>query len=123
VSLQGKRVKGHIIAWCLHYGVKPVGCIDHINGIGTDNRIKNLREVSKTLIARNCFMNIRNTSGFTGVIWRKEKNKFAAFIGCSKKPGFHIGYYDSVDDAVAARRMAEKKLMYTDRHGKERGLQ
>lgn len=46
----------HLI-WALHYGAFPRGEIDHINGVRDDNRLVNLREVSRSqqMINRRTF--------------------------------------------------------------------
>lgn len=49
----GKNYQVHRLAWLIHYGAWPVNNIDHINGIKTDNRIQNLRDVTQTENARN----------------------------------------------------------------------
>jgi hypothetical protein len=41
-----KKIKAHRLAWFIYYGKWPKHFIDHINGNPSDNRIKNLREVS-----------------------------------------------------------------------------
>jgi hypothetical protein len=50
------QYKSHRLAWYLHYGTWPKGEIDHVNGIKTDNRINNLRDVTHT-------ENMNNTKG------------------------------------------------------------
>jgi hypothetical protein len=59
----------------LHYIPNPnnLPMIDHINRVRDDNRIENLRWATNSENMRNCKMNKRNTSGFTGII--KDKNK------------------------------------------------
>ena len=47
VKVSGVNYVGHRIAWALHYGSYPNGQIDHINHIRNDNRIVNLRDVSR----------------------------------------------------------------------------
>lgn len=46
IGYRGAHVLAHRLAWAFHTGRMPVGVMDHINGIRTDNRISNLREVS-----------------------------------------------------------------------------
>lgn len=49
-----KRHYGHRIAWLLAVGPIPPGMvIDHIDGDGTNNRLTNLRAVSKSANQRN----------------------------------------------------------------------
>jgi hypothetical protein len=43
-----RQHKAHRMAWALHYGEHPKLEVDHINRVKTDNRIDNLRLVSRT---------------------------------------------------------------------------
>ena len=47
-----------------------------------------------------------NSSGVTGVTWRKKDSRWAADI-CFKGKRYFLGLYDRFDDAVQARRNAE----------------
>jgi hypothetical protein len=49
----------------------------------------------------------QNTSGFTGIYHRGGRSKWNAFIGI-KGHQFHIGAFDTLEEAVVARRTAEK---------------
>jgi hypothetical protein len=51
--LLGGHAAGHRVAWLLHFGEWPSGHIDHVNGIRSDNRIANLRDVTPYANARN----------------------------------------------------------------------
>lgn len=48
-----QMTRGHRAAWAIHYGEWPTGAVDHINGDTSDNRIFNLRDVSRSENARN----------------------------------------------------------------------
>ena len=70
VSFREKCVhKGHRIAWAIHYGKWPSGPIDHINGIRSDNRIENLREVNHQINCQNVRIGsmVNKSSGILGV--------------------------------------------------------
>ena len=60
----------------------------------------------KTPIDRKPMPN--NTSGVTGVTWRKRNNKWVAYIRVNTKK-IHIGYYVNLEDAIKARKDAELK--------------
>lgn len=49
-----------------------------------------------------------NKSGHKGVMWNKHRNKWQAYIGFKGK-NINLGYYDLIEDAVAARKQAEEK--------------
>lgn len=51
----------------------------------------------------------RNTSGYTGVSWRTDKQKWQASIYFNGKYK-HLGYFDRKEDAIEARKGAENDL-------------
>lgn len=83
--------------------------VDHIKSEAKyDNRKSNLRIATASQNGMNKQKSKRNTSGVTGVCWYKAYNKWKARITISKKE-IHLGYFDSFDDAVKARKEAEEK--------------
>ena len=111
-------VVAHRVAWAIHYGRWPSRQIDHINGDKTDNRIANLRDISQQENKRNQPRRSTNKSGVTGVFWTERSKKWRAYISVKSRLT-HIGYFDDFDDAVAARREAEKQYDYHPNHGRE----
>lgn len=99
----------HRLAWLYMYGYFPENDIDHINKIKTDNRICNLREVSRQCNSRNCGNSNTNTSGVKGVSWCKLKNKWAVYIWIKNKKRA-LGYYKNFTNAVCARLAGEQCL-------------
>lgn len=83
---------------------------DHIHGEQSrnDNRKSNLRVVTKSQNAMNQKIRSDNTSGVKGVYWSKKANKWAADIAKDGKR-YYLGVFTSFDDAVKARKEAERK--------------
>jgi hypothetical protein len=82
--------------------------IDHINRNRLDNRKCNLRYVTITQNNINKNKQSNNTSGYTGISWDKEKNKWMAYINISGKTKF-LGYFSDINEAVKIRQEAEQK--------------
>lgn len=73
IGVNGARYLAHRLAWLHVHGVWPIGVIDHINRVQTDNRIANLRDVSQ---AENN-LNRPRTYGYAGKFrdgWRAQIN-------------------------------------------------
>lgn len=79
ITWQGKPQKAHRLIFMLHHGYMPKE-IDHINGDRADNRIENLRAVSRS--ENQCNRNIlaSNTSGYAGVSWHKKSKSWAVRV-------------------------------------------
>lgn len=78
INLPGARtVQVSRVAWAIHHGHWPNGVIDHINGIRTDNRICNLRDVSnaENLANRHKAHGNKNGMPIGVVLFRNKKRK------------------------------------------------
>ena len=106
----------HRIAWSVYYGEHPAGMIDHIDHDKANNRIENLRIATLHENNRNRSLPRNNTSGTIGVFWHKLAGKWTSFIRDGGRV-LYIGSFDSIDDAIAARKDAERKLGYHANHG------
>lgn len=102
IRISGKSYLGHRLAYLLTHGRWPIGEIDHINGNKGDNRITNLREVTRQQNTFNVARRSTNTSGYKGVSWCSRRKMWSAygFIAGVKK---HLGRYHQLEAAVAAR--------------------
>lgn len=92
----------------------PVQCIDCSRSIAAKN-VKTYREgmslngtkVSSLVKRKNGLTNINNTSGCNGV--SRSGEKWRAYIILKRKQ-YYLGTFDRFEDAVAARKEAEKRL-------------
>ena len=110
--LLGKQYFEHRLIWFYHYGEWPKDDLDHINGIRDDNKIENLREVTKQQNQFNRKSNRGSSSGYKGVCYHKNINKWMAYF-CSGSKRTHIGYFGTEIEAAKAYDNAVKSL-----HGK-----
>ena len=109
ILLSGKTYRAHRLAWVMQTGRWPKGEVDHINGNRSDNRWENLRESTRQENARNrAVISKSNTSGVTGVLWRKLSNKWQARIMVDNRD-ISLGFYKEKQDAIDARKNAEEK--------------
>ena len=81
---------------------------DHINRNPFDNRKTNLRPCSQSENARNKSIPSHNSSNVIGVSWRKDRQKWRAFIQINNTYK-HLGYFISKNDAIKTRLLAEKE--------------
>jgi hypothetical protein len=115
-SVNGEKYRAQRVIWALVYGTWPKHQIDHKNGERSDNRVKNLCVVSNTENCRNAAKKSNNTSGACGVRWVTGREKWRAQVRVDGKER-HLGLFTSFDDAVAARKAADKLYGFTERHG------
>ena len=105
----GKRsYKIHRLAWLIAHGCWPVGDVDHINGMRSDNRLTNLRDVSRGVNLQNQRKAPNNKStGVLGVY--ADKGKFYARISIQNKSK-HLGTYATIAEASAVYVAAKRAL-------------
>lgn len=99
----GKSYKAHRLAWLYVYGEFPKFEIDHIDGVRSNNRILNLRDVSHTINIQN-----RKIGYGAGVYYSKEKMKYFSKIVVNKKSIF-LGYFINRTSAKEAHLLAVQK--------------
>lgn len=117
IRINKKTYYAHRLAWMYMNGKWPNGEIDHIDGNGLNNEIKNLREVTKSENQKNLKRNNLNTSGISGVDKIKKSGLWRVRISHENK-SIHIGCFSSFFEACCARKSAELKYGYHENHGR-----
>lgn len=104
-------LKAHRIAWLFVYGEWPSGDVDHINGNKSDNRICNLRCVTRSENMQNLKRANKNnkSSGLLGVTWSKSRSCFVAGIWLNGRRK-HLGVFDDPQVAHQAYLNAKRGL-------------
>lgn len=112
-----KRHLLHRIIWEMHNGAIPEGMtIDHIDHNPANSKIENLRMVEHKDNLKNQSMSKANKSGFTGVFFAKNRNKWRAVVTVNYKK-IVLGHFDNFEDAVSARKTADKTFNFHENHG------
>jgi hypothetical protein len=111
------KIRAHRLAWVIVYGTIQNETIDHINQNRADNRIKNLRSVSRSINQRNKLRNKNNTSGAVGVYFDKRRGLWHAQATVNRRK-YHIGYFADVVSAEIASREFRTANNFTANHGR-----
>ena len=110
IRFQGNLYKAHRLAWLLTYGKWPEKMIDHIDGNVSNNRISNLRDVSRSVNLQNQRKaSSNNKSGFLGVSFHEQTAKFRANI-CLNGKSKHLGLFPTPELAHAAYLAAKREI-------------
>jgi len=100
IMLNRKNYAAHRLAWFYVHKEWPEEDIDHVNRIGTDNRILNLRAATKSQNQYNTGLSKNNSSGYKGVYFNKRDGRYVAQIMIEGKRislGTHLTAFDAHD--------------------------
>jgi hypothetical protein len=110
----------HRLAWAYAHGSLQTNVeIDHIDRNKSNNRLANLRISNPQQNIKNASLRSDNSSGVCGVYWALARKKWVAQIGINNKY-FNLGGFEKKEDAIAARKAAERAYGYSDGHGQPR---
>lgn len=116
--LHRKLLRAHRVAWAIHHGRWPALDLDHINGDRSDNRISNLRQVTRSENQRNMRLPSDNKSGVIGVYWSTARQKWVAEIRDADGKKKHLGVFEDLKAAADVRKAAEAEHGYHKNHGR-----
>lgn len=111
VNIGGAKFRLHRLAWLYMTGEWPKNDIDHINGIRSDNRIANLRDVPRSMNLQNSKHKKLGATGLAGVTIKRNTftTKYLAQIKANGKWN-NLGRYDTPEEAHEAYMAAKRKL-------------
>jgi hypothetical protein len=102
---KSKKYGAHRLAWLYYHEEWPQNDIDHINGVKSDNRIINLRHVTRRQNQQN---RANHRDGCLPGATR-HRNKYQAQIQINKK-AYYLGYFDTELEAHLAYKLAAKSI-------------
>ena len=111
IGINKKLYRTHRVVWMYVHGSFPDGDLDHINRNKKDNRIENLRVVTKSQNRQNITAHKNNKSGMKGVWLHKQTKRWCSTIGLNSKNKY-LGSFSTKEEAQAAY-MAASKVLHT----------
>lgn len=110
ILIDGVRFSAHRLVFFYASGDWPSKEVDHINGVRSDNRKSNLRDVSRSENCQNTGgPSSNNTSGRLGVTWNKAQGKWQSQIQINRK-NHYLGLFTDLNDAHSAYLKAKDEL-------------
>lgn len=108
ICVDGTTCMAHRLAWLYVHGEWPAHEIDHINGVRTDNRITNLRDVSRAINAQNIrAARSDSKSGLLGV--SAGNGGFVAAVQLNGRQHY-LGTFQTPEEAQAVYLGAKRRL-------------
>lgn len=89
-------------------GIDTSQFIDHKDRNGLNNQRDNLRPATNKQNQENASLNVTNTSGYRGVTWSKQRQRWVAHLKYNGKT-ISLGRFKNKEDAARAREEGEKK--------------
>lgn len=112
IKIHDQNYMAHRVIWAMVHGTWPE-CVIHRNRKLADNRLKNLRDMSRKAVQRRPVIYRTNTSGVRGVSWNRKSQKWGASIRVADVQ-INLGSYATKEEAAKARRAGERRR---DRQG------
>lgn len=107
IYIEGREYLCHRLAFLYMTGSLPSQEVDHLNHVRDDNRWANLRQASHKQNCKNKGRYANSSKIYPGVAWSERAKKWIATIWSDGKQT-HIGTFTGPDEAILARKHAEK---------------
>ena len=120
VKIRNKNYLAHRLVWLYVYGYLPDE-VDHKDGVGSHNWIKNLRDATHAQNIQNVKTKSNNTSGVKNVHWCRLTNKWRATFCTTvsetrngetvkRRKVIHVGLFTDIAEAAEAVRKRREEL-------------
>lgn len=109
ITIDGVSYLAHRLAWLSAHGEMPSAEIDHIDRVKTNNKLSNLRCVTRSENQQNMLLIRSNTSGFRGVSWISSLGKWQAAIRVNGRR-IQLGLFHAPEDAYRAYLQAASRF-------------
>ena len=109
IYVNGKQCLASHLAWIIVHGKPPETDIDHRDTIRSNDAFDNLRLATRRQNIANSGLRTTNTSGYKGVYWCKQANKWKARIRDNGKHRY-LGQYADPAEAGAAYALAASQM-------------
>lgn len=109
INTGNRHIMAQRLAWYFTHGVWPSKPLVHINGKKDDNRIDNLKEVSRSELSKNSNSGRKGTTGLKGVYYNKINDSYMAIIS-HEGERLYLGSFKSKTEAHVAYQMEAAKL-------------
>lgn len=119
IKFLGKTYQEHRLIWAIYYNEIPIYDIDHINHIRDDNRIINLRQVTKSQNARNQSKR-SNHLNEAGIWYCKRRQRYIAQIQSrinGRVKSLWQKSFTDIDEAITQRKAKAIELGFHYNHG------
>ena len=100
INISGHKYMAHTLAW-FYTHKEWAKEIDHKNRVRHDNRLCNIRPVTRSQNKFNSLPYKNNSSGFRGVTFRKERGDWQAYASINHQR-FHLGFFSTPEAAARA---------------------
>ncbi len=117
IRVDDELIMAHRLVWLYVYGRWPEDELDHEDGDGLNNRLKNLRPADRLKNNTNASLRKDNKTGLPGV-FRTRNGNYAVTVGAAGVPGAHVGTVPTLALAKKLRDRETKKRNYDPGHGK-----
>lgn len=107
-KIHGSHYKLHRLAWLYVYGEDPEHDIDHRDNIRSNNRIKNLRNATKSQNLFNQGAQKNNSCGAKGVSRSDSKSNYRSRITINGRE-LNLGSFKTIESASAAYKKAAER--------------